>query len=132
MNFTLYAPLLAPVTSSHCNILGKAGASPYGGFREPCSMAPMGLSTDLMPLVNEVASHTHRPVLGCLDLPCANGAALLALPTGLSPNGALCWGRVKHGGMERDHILGMQVLQLKDPTQKKLENRLIYVYAMIF
>ena len=41
-------------------------------------------------------------------------------------------GRVKGGGVERDHILGMQGLQLKEPKRKELENVLIYVYAMIF
>lgn len=70
------------VTSSCCSPLGRAGPGPCKGFGAPCSTAQMVLSTDLMPLVNEVASHYHRPVLTCLDIPCAIGTALLALPTG--------------------------------------------------
>lgn len=49
-------------------------------------------------------------------IPCVIGTALLALPTGFSPNHAHWWGRVKAGGVERDHTLGMQGLQLKEPT----------------
>lgn len=54
----------------------------------------MGLSADLMPLANEVASHCHRPVLTCQDIPCAIGTALLALPTGshlIVPIGGGVW-----------------------------------------
>lgn len=85
MNFySVYSALaLAAVTSSCCNLLGRAGPGPDRGFWEPSSTAPMGLSTYLMPPVNELASHSHRSVLRCINIPCAIGTALLALPTGL-------------------------------------------------
>lgn len=65
----------------------ELGLAPTG-FREPSCTAPMGLSKYLMPPVNELASHSHRSVLRCMNIPYATETALLALPTGL-PTG---WG----------------------------------------
>ena len=69
------------------------------------------------------AAWTFLVQLGLLFWPC---------PQASHPMVPTAGGRVKGGGVERDHILGMQGLQLKEPKRKELENVLIYVYVMIF